>query len=65
MKKITVAIVDDHRLIREMWAELFTVNNEFKLTGEGGTLNEGVEMIKALCRNGVFQRRPRRFHLLT
>jgi len=46
MKKISVAIVDDHRLIREMWATMLTSNNEFEITGESGGLDEAIEMIK-------------------
>lgn len=46
MKKITIAIVEDHKLIREMWAKMFSANSEIKITGESGTLNEAFEMIK-------------------
>jgi DNA-binding NarL/FixJ family response regulator len=46
MKKITVVIVDDHRLIREMWATMLTSNSEYEITGESGGLDEAIEMIK-------------------
>jgi DNA-binding NarL/FixJ family response regulator len=46
MKKISVAIVDDHRLIREMWATMLTSANEYEITGECGGMDEAVEMIK-------------------
>jgi DNA-binding NarL/FixJ family response regulator len=46
MKKISVALVDDHRLIREMWAALLSGHNQFEITGESGGLDEAVEMIK-------------------
>jgi DNA-binding NarL/FixJ family response regulator len=46
MKKITVAIVDDHRLIREMWATMLTNNRNYEITGESGSLDEAIEMIK-------------------
>src|SRR3990170_2873490 len=46
MKKITIAIVEDHKLIREMWTKMFATNSEIKITGESGTLNEAIEMIK-------------------
>ena len=47
MKKITIAIVDDHKLIRQMWATMLASNREFEITGESGTLDEAVEMIRA------------------
>ncbi len=46
MKKISVAIIDDHRLIREMWATILASHNKYEITGESGALNEAVEMIK-------------------
>jgi DNA-binding NarL/FixJ family response regulator len=46
MKKISVAIVDDHKMIREMWTQMFAGNNDIEITGESGTLKEAVEMIK-------------------
>jgi DNA-binding NarL/FixJ family response regulator len=41
-----MAVVDDHKLIRQMWAKIFAGNSEIEITGEGGTLSEAVEMIK-------------------
>lgn len=46
MKKISVVIVDDHKLIREMWAKMFASDKEIEITGESGTLDEAIEMIK-------------------
>ena len=51
MKKITIAIVDDHKLIRQMWATMLTSNSEsdsyrIEITGESGVLDEAIEMIK-------------------
>jgi two-component system, NarL family, invasion response regulator UvrY len=46
MKKVTIAIVDDHRLIREMWAKMFSGTTEYEVTGESGVLQEAIEMIK-------------------
>jgi two-component system invasion response regulator UvrY len=46
MKKITVVIVDDHKLIREMWANMFVVNSDVEITGESGSLDEAIEMIR-------------------
>jgi DNA-binding NarL/FixJ family response regulator len=46
MKKITIAVVDDHKLFRQMWAIMFAGNSEIEMAGEGGTLDEAIEMIK-------------------
>jgi two-component system, NarL family, invasion response regulator UvrY len=46
MKKISVAIVDDHKLIRQMWATMLASNYEIEITGESGILEEAVEMVK-------------------
>jgi DNA-binding NarL/FixJ family response regulator len=46
MKKITIAIVDDHRLIREMWATMLTSNNKYEITGESEGMDEAIEMIR-------------------
>ena|SRR5688572_16152475 len=46
MKKITVVIVDDHKLIRQMWEMMFAGNPEIEITGESATMDEAIEMIK-------------------
>lgn len=46
MKKISIAIVDDHKLIREMWVKLFSERNDIEVNGESGRLDEAVEMIR-------------------
>ncbi len=46
MKKITICIIDDHKLIREMWAKMFAGKSEIEITGDSGTLDEAIEMIK-------------------
>jgi DNA-binding NarL/FixJ family response regulator len=46
MKKTTIAVVDDHKLFRQMWSIMFARNSEIEITGEGGTLEEAIEMIK-------------------
>ncbi len=46
MKKISIVVVDDHKLIREMWANMFETDIKYEVTGESGTLDEAVEMIK-------------------
>jgi DNA-binding NarL/FixJ family response regulator len=47
MKKITIAIVDDHKLIRQMWALMFADHAGIEVTGEAGTLDNAIEMIKS------------------
>ena|SRR5882757_8844367 len=46
MKKISLAIVDDHKLIRQMWAMIFADNIEIHVVGESGTLADAIEMVK-------------------
>jgi len=46
MKKITVVIVDDHKLVRQMWALMFAGSNEIEIKGESGTVDDAVEIIK-------------------
>jgi DNA-binding NarL/FixJ family response regulator len=44
--KIAVVIIDDHRLIREMWSTLLEGNSEFEIAGTFEGIDEAVEMIK-------------------
>lgn len=46
MNKITIAIVDDHRLIREMWVKLFAVRKDIEIAGDSGAFDEAIELIK-------------------
>lgn len=46
MKIITVVIVDDHKLVREMWRELFVGNPGIEVIGESGVFEEAIELIK-------------------
>lgn len=46
VKRISVILVEDHQLVREMWISLFADNNEIEVTGESGVLEEAIEMIK-------------------
>ncbi|HMC85277.1 MAG TPA: response regulator transcription factor, partial [Chitinophagaceae bacterium] len=46
MKKITVVVVDDHRLIREMWAKLFATRNDIVVVGDCGVFDKAIELIK-------------------
>lgn len=54
MKKISIVIVDDHQLIRQMWAMLFKGNPQVELVGESGKLDEAIEIIKAKKPDIVF-----------
>ena len=47
MKKISIAIVEDHKLVREMWAKMFADKNEMEVVGESGGFDEAIAMIKA------------------
>jgi DNA-binding NarL/FixJ family response regulator len=46
MKKISIAIVDDHKLIRQMWSTMLKTNNEIEITGESEGMDEAIEMIR-------------------
>jgi DNA-binding NarL/FixJ family response regulator len=48
MKNIRTIIVDDHRLVREMWNALFANHPVVKVVGESGELNEAIELIRIL-----------------
>ncbi|MEI8059708.1 MAG: response regulator transcription factor [Ferruginibacter sp.] len=45
MKKITIIIVDDHKLIREMWTQTLLHNKKVEVIGDCGEFNEAIEMI--------------------
>lgn len=46
MKKKTVVIIDDHRLIREMWATMLEDSGKYEVSGISGFLSEANEIIK-------------------
>lgn len=46
MKKYTLVVVDDHKLIRQMWTKLFARHEQIEITGESGQFDEAVELIK-------------------
>jgi len=54
MKKISVIIVEDHKLVREMWTDLLADNNEIEVVGESGDFDEAIEMIKSKKPDIVF-----------
>ncbi|MET0465648.1 MAG: response regulator transcription factor [Chitinophagaceae bacterium] len=45
MKQITLAFVEDHQLVRQMWMTLFEEMPEVKIAGESGSLAEAIPMI--------------------
>ncbi|HEV7780561.1 MAG TPA: response regulator transcription factor [Chitinophagaceae bacterium] len=47
MSKISVFIVEDHQMVREMWVQLFSGRKEIEVVGESGNPGEAVEMIKS------------------
>ena len=46
MKKLTLIIVDDHKLLREMWGRIFADNKDIEVVGESGEFNDAIELIK-------------------
>ena len=46
MNKISVIIVEDHQLVREMWMQLFAGKKEIEVVGSTGGFDEAIEMIK-------------------
>jgi len=46
MKNISLVVVEDHQLVREMWTSLFVDNPEIEVVGECGGFDEAIEMIK-------------------
>jgi DNA-binding NarL/FixJ family response regulator len=46
MKKISVIIVEDHKMIREMFANMFAGKEEIEVIGQSGEFNEAIELIK-------------------
>lgn len=48
MKKITIVVVDDHKLIREMWAQTFLHNDKVEVVGDCGEFDGAIEMIKLM-----------------
>jgi two-component system invasion response regulator UvrY len=46
MKKITIAIIEDHKMVREMWVQLFAGKENIEVIGTSGEFDGGIEMIK-------------------
>lgn len=48
MKKITILLVDDHRLLRDSWAGILNADSRFRVIADTGNGAEAVEMVKNL-----------------
>jgi DNA-binding NarL/FixJ family response regulator len=48
MKKITILLVDDHRLLRESWYGILNSDSHFSVVGDTGDGNEAIKMAKKL-----------------
>jgi len=48
MKKTTIVIVDDHRLIRETWNFILNNTAAYEVAGECGNAAEAIELVAAL-----------------
>jgi two-component system invasion response regulator UvrY len=46
MKTITIGILEDHKLVREMWSSLFHDITVMEVVGQGANLQEALEMIR-------------------
>lgn len=45
-KKVSLIIVDDHQMIRQMWCKMFESNDRVDVIGQAGEFNEAIELIK-------------------
>jgi DNA-binding NarL/FixJ family response regulator len=48
MEKITILIVDDHKLVRECWKSVLHKETGFEVVGTGGTGEDAISMAKQL-----------------
>ncbi|MGC4036598.1 MAG: response regulator transcription factor [Chitinophagaceae bacterium] len=46
MRRITILLVDDHKLIRDSWAYILKSDARFSIVGEAGTAEEAVAIAK-------------------
>ena len=45
MKKIKVVVVDDHKMIREMWIRLFAEDDTIDVIGESGEFDDAIAVV--------------------
>lgn len=46
MDKITIMLVDDHKLIRDSWAFILSSDSRFKVIGESGNADDAMRIVK-------------------
>lgn len=46
MSKITIVVMEDHKMIRDMWRKLFFGDSEIEIVGESGDFEEGLSLVK-------------------
>ena len=46
MKKTSIIVVDDHKLVREMWTHIFSSSETATVIGESGEFEQAIELIK-------------------
>src|SRR5882757_7980558 len=46
MEKISILLVDDHKLIRDSWSYILNSDSRFQVIGTAGTADEAVEIAK-------------------
>jgi len=46
MKKVNVVIVEDHKLVREMWVKLFAGRDDLEVIGSVGEFDSAIDMIR-------------------
>jgi DNA-binding NarL/FixJ family response regulator len=48
MKKTTILIIDDHRLLRQTWSFILNNNSGFEVTDECDNAREAIELVASL-----------------
>lgn len=46
MGKITLLLVDDHKLIRESWTIILNADPRFEVIGETSDIDQAIEIVK-------------------
>ncbi len=46
MKRTSIVIVDDHKLIREMWVQMFAARSDLEVVGESGEFEQALQLIR-------------------
>lgn len=48
MKKTTILIIDDHRLLRQTWCFILNNNPDYEVIGECANAREAIELVASL-----------------